>query len=82
MLVGHLMCSLSEPCTAHVTHKVNMKSGFLLKCIIQVNSAAHFLPPACDTLWTPGLLPLPDGTTYPCPQQDFGMAEPSSEVGG
>lgn len=80
VLVGHLMCTLDEPCTAHLTHSINKKSGFLFKCILQVGSALPFLPPACDTLSTPGLVPLPDGTTYPCPQQDFDVAELSSRV--
>lgn len=49
VLLGHLMCTLSEPCTAHVTHNINKKSSFLFKCTIQVDSAAPFLPLACDT---------------------------------
>lgn len=43
VLVGHLMCTLDEPCTAHVTHNSNKKSGFLLKCIIKVDSAVPCL---------------------------------------
>lgn len=57
VLVGHLTCTLNEPCTAHVTHNTNKKSSFLFECTIQVDSAAPFLPPACDSPSTPGLVP-------------------------
>lgn len=63
------MCIFYKPCVANLIHGANKSSAFPFKCIIQINTAASLLPPACNTIGTPGLGTLTDGIHLPCPQQ-------------